>query len=179
MQEIWKPIAGFEGLYEISNLGRVKSLGRFRRAKGDAKTWMDERIKAPCAQREGYLSAHLYCEGRMTKRYVHRLVADAFLPNPLDLPEVNHLDGDKQNNSLANLAWSSRSENCRHALESDLYQTARGERAGNSKLSESDVREIRSLAASGMFHREIADQYRIGRKAVTKIVNRQRWEHVS
>lgn len=178
MQEIWKPIAGYEGLYEVSNLGRIKSLGRFRRAKGEALTWMDERIKAPSPQREGYLSAHLYREGRMSKRYVHRLVAEAFLQNPIDLPEVNHLDGDKRNNSLPNLEWSSRSDNCRHAIDTALYKMAKGEDSGNAKITELDVLEIRRLAESGTFHKDIASIYGIGRKAVTKIVNRQRWAHV-
>lgn len=179
MQEIWKPIAGFEGIYEISNLGRVKSLGRFRRAKGSAVIWMEERIKVPSSQREGYIAQHLYKEGRGYKRYVHRLTAEAFLENPEGKPQVNHIDGNKLNNCADNLEWVTGSENCRHAIDSELYQTARGEATGTAKLTEADVVEIRRMAASGYLHREIASIFGVGRKAVTKIVNRQRWAHVA
>ncbi|MED5492674.1 MAG: NUMOD4 domain-containing protein [Pseudomonadota bacterium] len=179
MQEIWKPISGYEGLYEVSNLGRVKSLGRMRVTKGGGKSWLPERIKAASSQREGYVSAHLYKNSKMSKRYIHRLVAEAFLANPNSLPQVNHLDGDKANNAATNLEWCSASDNCRHAVDFEIYQTARGEQSAMAKLTEESVIEIRQMAASGWLHREIAEIFGVGRKAVTKIVNRQRWKHVA
>ena len=179
MQEIWKPIAGYEGLYEISNLGRVKSLARTRRAKGLSTVPVPERIRALSVQREGYVSAHLHLDGKTNKIYVHRLVASAFLDNDAGLPQVNHLDGDKSNNCSSNLEWVTGSENCRHAVDEDLYRAARGEAAGNVTLTDAQVIEIRQMAASGYLHREIAEIFGVGRKNITKIVNRQRWKHIA
>lgn len=179
MQEIWKPIAGFEGIYDISNLGRVKSLARLRRAKGNAFAPVRERIRVPAIQREGYVCAFLCREGKSAKFYIHRLVATAFLDNPENLPQVNHIDGNKQNNRIDNLEWTTASQNCRHAIDESLYQSARGETAGNVKLTEENVREIRRLAVIGLMHKEIAELFGVGRKNITKIVNRQRWKHVA
>lgn len=101
--EIWKPIKGYEGLYEISNYGRVKSL---------ARTWVtghnsivrskDESILAPKKDR-GYLRVGLLKNGKRKLFSIHRLVAEHFIPNPLNKPEVNHRDGNKENNHFSNL----------------------------------------------------------------------------
>lgn len=114
----------------------------------------------------------------MTKFYVHRLVAMAFIENPNSSPQVNHVDGDKENNSVSNLEWCTPSENCTHALATNLYKPACGESSGSSVLTEADVIEIRGMAERGIYHKDIAEKFGIGRKAVTKIVNRQRWRHV-
>lgn len=110
--------------------------------------------------------------------YLHRIVAIAFIENPLNLPQVNHIDGDKLNNCASNLEWLSASDNCRHAIEEKLYVTAKGESAGNAVLTEADVLEIRRLAAAGVMQKDIAKNYSVKRQAITKIVNRQRWKHV-
>jgi hypothetical protein len=101
------------------------------------------------------------------------------LDNPENLPQVNHIDGNKQNNRIDNLEWTTASQNCRHAIDESLYQSARGETAGNVKLTEENVREIRRLAVIGLMHKEIAELFGVGRKNITKIVNRQRWKHVA
>lgn len=107
MEEIWKPAVGFEGLYEVSNLGRVKSLNYRRTGK--------ERILKPrrIEKKSGnvYYAVHLYKDGKAYDKPVHRLVAEAFIPNPDNLPEVNHKDENPLNNHVGNLEWCTQSYN--------------------------------------------------------------------
>lgn len=109
MTEIWKDIEGFVGFYQISSLGRVKSLHRLHRA---ANPYMQsERILKPRLNSSGYLYVDLYNDGKHKRCFVHRLVALHFVPNPNNLQEVNHKDENKTNNKANNLEWCSRSYN--------------------------------------------------------------------
>lgn len=112
MTEEWAPVVGFEGLYEVSSAGRVKGLSR-RDSLGRA---VPERILRPNPVSAGYMAVDLFKAGRRKMSLVHRLVARAFLENPLGLPQVNHLDGSKDNNSKGNLEWSSPRDNVIHAM---------------------------------------------------------------
>ena len=96
-KEIWKDIEGYEELYKVSNFGNVKSLNY--RHTGKEKT-----LKVG-KHRDDYLYVNLYKDGKMKSHSVHRLVAIAFIPNPYGLPEVNHIDEDKENNKASNLEW--------------------------------------------------------------------------
>ena len=103
-QEEWKPIPGYEGLYEVSNWGRIKSHLYCKSQK------TSERILSPGNSR-GYYYVELCKDGKRKKRSIHRLVAEAFIPNPSNLPEVNHKDENKENNYLGNLEWCDHSYN--------------------------------------------------------------------
>lgn len=107
MREVWKDVKGFEDIYQISNKGRLKS---FKRMK-------DGYILSTKNSKGDYLSVVL--EYKDLKRYVriHTLVAEAFIPNPYNKPQVNHKDGDKQNNCVENLEWVTEKENIRHAIK--------------------------------------------------------------
>ena len=108
--EIWKDIEGYEGLYQISNMGRVKSVERMKWCgKGYYKT--PERILKARKTKNGYLLVNLWKDGKIKSYYIHRLVAQAFLDNPDNLPEVNHIDQDKTNNKVENLEFCDRSYN--------------------------------------------------------------------
>lgn len=108
MREIWKDIKGLEGKYQISNKGRVKSLHY---------NWSDcKKVLIPQEQKTGYLCVNI--GGKL--RTIHRLVAEAFIENPNHLPQVNHIDGNKQNNRIENLEWISASDNLIHAYKSGL-----------------------------------------------------------
>lgn len=107
MEEIFKDIEGYEGLYQVSNLGRVKSLERLD-SRGHK---VNERILRLKKNRYGYLQVTLYINGKGKTIEIHRLVAIHFLPNPNNLPEVNHIDENKENNSLENLEWCDHSYN--------------------------------------------------------------------
>ena len=97
--EIWCPIKGYEGLYEVSDQGMVKSIG-----------YGKERILKP-ARNTGYLQVNLWKNGEMKTYRVHRLVAKTFIPNPNNLQEINHKDENKENNSVLNLEWCDRKYN--------------------------------------------------------------------
>ena len=99
-KEVWKPIKGYEGLYEVSNLGRVKSTER----RGAYGLKENGRIRS-LGERNGYRYIALCKDGKYKKQYVHRLVAQAFIPNPENLPCVNHKDESKGNNRVDNLEW--------------------------------------------------------------------------
>lgn len=117
--EIWKPVVGFENEYKVSNYGRVRTNSLFRTSK-DGRTYLVKaRILKQYKQR-GYLNVTLSKCGHYKKARVHRLVAAAFIPNPDNKPEVNHIDGNKQNNGVENLEWCTSAENSRHALEHGL-----------------------------------------------------------
>ena len=98
-KEIWKDIEGFEGLYQISNFGKVKSLHN----RGGIK----ERILKPYKKKNGYLQVKLRNKNHIKYETIHRLVAQAFLPNPTKLPSINHKDENKENNNVDNLEWCS------------------------------------------------------------------------
>lgn len=110
-KEIWKDIEGFEGLYQISTYGRVKSLGRYverircGKSEKSGKLWINEKIMSPVTCGAGYLSVALCKNNKTTHKMIHRLVAIAFIPNPNNLSQVNHKDENKTNNHIDNLEW--------------------------------------------------------------------------
>ena len=111
--EIWKDIEGYEGLYQVSNMGRVKSLERMKWCglNGGCYRIVPEKIMKGVGDGNGYLQVGLYREGKRKKCRINRLVAQAFLENPDNLPEVNHKDENKKNNCVDNLEWCSHSYN--------------------------------------------------------------------
>lgn len=112
--EYWKDIKGFEGLYQISNLKRVKSLPRMRVSKGGSLCPVSERILSQKIDRYGYPIATLSKDGKSHFIPVHKLMAQAFIPNPKHLPQVNHKDENKTNNHLSNLEWCTAGYNSRY-----------------------------------------------------------------
>ena len=113
--EQWCDIEGFENLYQISNTGRVKSLERIVKVTGgnNNSCFIKEKILKPSVGKQGYLSVVLCKDGKVYGRLIHRLVAQAFIPNPDNLPCVNHKDENPQNNNVTNIEWCSyRYNNC-------------------------------------------------------------------
>jgi hypothetical protein len=116
-KEIWADIAGYEGLYQVSNLGRVRR---------------DGRIKTQSEDRGGYLTVWLSKHSKMKCAKVHRLVAGAFIENPEEKRTVNHIDGDKKNNRIENLEWATHSENIIHANKMGLRVVTEAQRRAAS-----------------------------------------------
>ncbi len=117
---IWKPVVGFEGFYEVSDCGKVRSLDRMVKCSRSYKTrpWKGKILCQTLAATRGYYQVSLSKEGKISKVYVHRLVAEAFF---IERDEtVNHKDGDKTNNCVTNLEWVSYSENNKHAFRIGL-----------------------------------------------------------
>lgn len=119
MQEIWRDIQGYEGLYQVSNLGRVKSLKR----KTINNRCFKERILKTGLETVGYYSVVL-CKEKQKTKTIHRLVAETFIPNPNNYPCVNHKNGIKTDNRIENLEWCTYRENTKHAI--DVIQTNKG-----------------------------------------------------
>ena len=114
-EEIWKDIAGYEGLYQVSNFGRIKTVPHWQTYSDGDRHFYKERIRVPGVGHTGYLSIRLGSKGR--EAGVHRFVAEAFLPRIPGKNDVNHIDGDKSNNMVDNLEWVDRKENMRHCRD--------------------------------------------------------------
>src|SRR5690606_12557938 len=114
--EIWKDIAGYEGYYQISNLGRVKSLSRNTKI-GSGFRAEPERIMKQLLINSGYHTVLLKKQGKQSRKLVHRLVAEAFIPNTEGKGDVNHINCDRLDNRVFNLEWVTRSENLLHAVK--------------------------------------------------------------
>ncbi len=165
--EVWLPIKGFEGLYMISSLARVRSLpGRY--FKGN-RTKPDILLK-PASNREGYLSVKLYKNSMKTQKLIHRLVGDAFVPNPDNKKEFNHKDLNKLNNLPSNLEPNTRQENVEHAKVNGAI--LRGEQCPRSILTEKQVLEI--FYNNGTI-KEIAKKYSILTGMIRAVKSGQSW----
>lgn len=147
MTELWKPIVGFEGLYEVSNLGRVRSLPKDVPYKGSSTfAHRKGRILSLVSDSYGYKIVNLSKDRNQCGKKVHRLVAEAFLENPSNLPQVNHKDGNKENNSVGNLEWCTAKQNIRHKFDV-LGYTTKDIRPGR-KVSMPDGRVFISIKAA-------------------------------
>lgn len=130
-EEIWKNIRDYEGLYQISNNGNVKSLGRWVNTKCKGKRWQEGKILKPSVDKKGYLYVCLCKNGYMKNYYVHRLVAEAFISNPNNYPCVNHKDENKQNNCVENLEFCTVKYNVNYGTRNKRV----AEKQTNGKLS--------------------------------------------
>ena len=120
---IWKPIKGFEGLYEVSNQGQIKSCQRIIICKDGKKKHLKEKILNPAKGTYGRNQYTLCKNGIKYSVRGYRIVAETFLENPLNLPEVNHKDGNNLNDCVENLEWISQKDNEQHALSNNLFNT--------------------------------------------------------
>jgi hypothetical protein len=117
-EEIWKDIVKYEGYYQASNLGRIKSVKRYvhRGFMNDLKT-VPEKIRQASLDKHGYLTIRLHINGTRKNYFIHRLIAETFLENIEKKPQVNHIDGDRKNCHLSNLEWVTQSENIKHSFK--------------------------------------------------------------
>lgn len=112
--EIWKDIKGYKGYYQISNLGKVKSMDRYAKVCGGGLRAVKGKILKPQIMTNGYLYYGLNRDGKVKNHSAHRLVAVHFIPNPNNKPEVNHIDENIKNNTVRNLEWVTSKENANH-----------------------------------------------------------------
>jgi hypothetical protein len=188
LDEIWRPVDGFGGLYQVSNLGGVRSLDRIiRRKDGSVENKKGRVLKQSMSGKgyatgKGYLFVPLCYEGKRKLMYVHRLVALAFL-TPSDAPHVNHIDLNKTNNAASNLEWVTPKENIRHAV--DMGQFAIAHQGGmtlavnnpnrRKKLTPEAVDDIRKACARGERQADIGARFGITQAIVSKIHRGQIW----
>lgn len=175
--EIFKPCFGYEGFIEVSNLGRVKSLSRIVKTKGGStRTTMPRIMKQPYSPK-GYRTVNIMIGGIQKHHRVHRLVMQTFVPNPEDKPEVNHINGIKDDNRLENLEWVTSKENSLHAIRTGLQKTNCGEKVGNSKLTNENVLEILELNGK-VSQGEIAKRFNVCQQTVSAVVRNITWNHL-
>ncbi len=148
-RERWEPVVGYEGLYEVSDLGRVRSLDRVIMGADGVPKPHHGRVLSPFKRSRCYLYVSLWKNGSKITEAVHRLVAFAFLPNPHGKPEVNHIDGCKTNNRAENLEWCTRSENVKHAFMTGLCETSR-ERIAEMSRRAAALNEKRVVRSDGI-----------------------------
>jgi hypothetical protein len=163
--EIWKDIEGNEGRCQISNKGRIKYLLSNYPVK----------ITKGSRTNKGYKIGWVIKNGKKTSRGIHCLVAEAFIPNPLNLPEVNHKNGKKWDNRVENLEWCTHAENMKHARVTKLMNPQKGEKNGNSKLTKSQVLKVIKLKGK-YTQQKIADIFGITQAQVSFIHNNKSWK---
>lgn len=176
--EIWKNIIGFEGLYEISNLGKIKSIKRKCPSKNGLRT-VPEKIMKTKLDKDGYEVINLAKNGGKIYISIHRLLGIAFIPNPLNLPQINHIDGIKTNNKLENLEWVTEKENIQHAFKTGLSISVKGEKRAFSKLTDEKVKEIREIySKGGISLKKLGILYKVAPETLNRAIHRKTWKHV-
>lgn len=168
-QEIWKDVVGYEELYQVSNLGRVKS---FRRSPNGVI--LKKRVGGNLYDR-----AYLGCKDKSGDFNVHRLVAEAFIPNPENKPYINHINGIRDDNRVENLEWCTASENHLHKFRSLGYIGVCGEKHGNSLLRDKDVIQILYFHKLGYKNKEIASIFNVDNSTISDILRGKNWSHLT
>lgn len=177
--EIWKPVQGYEGYYEVSNVPRVRSVDRTVICK-DGRVWFFKgQIMNPVIGKKGYYVINLSKDGKKQLMKPHRLKAIAFIPNPNNYPCLNHRDGNKLNNGLhadgnENLEWCTVKHNVIHAVETGLQPR---ERKGKIKISE--LPTIVELIKNKVSPKEIARQYKVSARTIRAIIDGENWSDIT
>lgn len=174
----WAAVAGYEGLYEVSDLGQVRRIGRAaRNGRGHGGGARIGRILRPLPHRGGYRAVQLWKDGSMRRFLLHVIVARAFLGVPPEGTEVNHIDGVKPHNAANNLEYVTRTGNMEHAYRTGLR--ASGEQHPWSKLSAEQVAEIRKIHATGeMGCRKLGRRFGVAKATIQLIINGRNWANV-
>ena len=185
-EEIWKDIIiekngvlyDYTGIYQVSNLGRIRSLDRItpdgRNIKGQ--------VKAVKINRDGYVMVELYKNRKGVRHLVHRIVATAFIKNdnPVNKTEVNHIDLNRKNNVVTNLEWISHTDNVKYSYKQGSHKGRQiGEKNNKARLTEEQVIDTRRKYDSGeMTQMELAKEYNVGWSTIHNIVFRLTWKHI-
>lgn len=181
--EKWKDIKGHEGQHEVSSCGRVRSVDRTiskvdGRYDKQVTFYKQGRIKTLTYHHGQYFIIKLSNEGKNKTHFVHRLVAEAFLPNPNNLPIVNHKNSIKTDNNIENLEWVSNSENVKHAIKNKLTTICSGENHGACKYTDEDILKIRKLYKDKLSLTEIGKIMGTNKARIWEIVHRKTWKHI-
>ncbi len=178
---IIKPIKGYEELYEVSDSGKIFACEKKVKRKNHNKDFIfihkRKELKLQ-ANNANYLHVGLHKNGKQKTYRVNRLVAEAFISNPLNLPLVLHKDDNKENNSDWNLEWGTQKRNIKQMLDRNRAYR-KGENAHFVKLTEKEVLEIRRLYATGKYIQEIlANQFNVTRRTIGDVTGRRSWNHI-
>ena len=179
--EVWKDLPDFEGIYQVSTKGRVRSLKYTKYGKPHIlkQTVIVEKSHQKYKNSNGYVYVKLHVNGKCYTKRVHRLVAITFIPNPENKDQVNHIDGNTLNNCVENLEWSNGSENILHArrvLKRGIPRLI-GERHGNANLTWNDVNKIREDYPKdiNLDYKDFAEIYSVNPCAIGDIIMNKSW----
>jgi len=180
-KEIFKDIPEYEGLYQISNLGRVKSLEKKRNVSKNSYRIYHEKILKPVIsskkRKSSYTQVTLCNNTVKTKHAVHHLVLETFVSLCPNNFQARHLDGNPSNNKLSNLAWGTAQDN---ANDRTLHNhNCPGEKNGNSKLKRNQVIIIKKLLKSKHTHKQIALKYNVSETTISNIDRKVTWKHIT
>ena len=164
--ENWKDIKGYEGIYQISKIGMVKSLA----GTGSGKRPHDSMMNT-FGNGNGYAYVTLTKNKKRRNHYIHRLVAEAFVSNPESKPQVNHIDCNKKNNTWNNLEWVTPKENMRHAVENGRMNID-----GVRKIDFADACLIRLKDKEGVSRVELCNEFDLSPAQISRIVNYKNWK---
>ena len=172
MEEIWKDIAGYEGLYQVSNLGKVRSVQRSIVYNGKGKgsgthTYPSIELKQGLNS-VGYYPVSLSVNNHRKRYMVHRLVATAFCQHPIGKDYVNHIDGNYLNNKADNLEWLSCVENVRHAIVNNIHKIY-GEDSHRAKFSNEQARIIRKIRNKGISTKDLTILLGVHKSCINRI----------
>ena len=175
--EYWSDIPNYEGYYQVSNHGNVRSLNRSVVQQNGRKQFIKGKTIKPHLTNKGYFKVHLWRDGKKISRSIHRLVAMAFLANSLNKPQVNHINGCKTDNNLCNLEWNTQSEQQIHAYQNGLQ--ARGEKHHYAKLSLEEVIQIKQSLKSQVLQKDLAAKFNISQQTISAIKTNSRWNDIA
>lgn len=178
MPELWKTVVNYEGLYEVSNRGRVRSFDRLCRGPRGSTQIRKGRILSAGKDGSGYLTVSLSKSVCRTHK-VHRLVAEAFIENPSAMPVVNHRDGIKTNNNWRNLEWTDHKGNHSHAIETGLSISIAGSSHHMAKLDEEGTRSVILRLCNGESCASIARSLSLDATCISQINRGKSWRHVT
>lgn len=176
--EIWKDIEGYEGIYQVSDEGNVRSLDRITKYKNTIhKMKLSGKPIKGNTNTRGYRYVNLCKNSNKKTITVHRLVMKHFIPNHENKSEINHIDGNKTNNKLSNLEWVTSKENYDHSVSIGLRKNRY--KGNNPKLNENEVKAIREMYDSGNYtQKEIAEKYDVNRNTIGDLLSRKSWSWV-
>ena len=184
--EVWKDVVGYKGLYQVSNFGNVKSLDRIVNKPNGVSYLRKGKICTQSKSNLGYMTVGFTVNNKKVNKYVHRLVAEAFITNMNDYPQVNHIDCDKTNNRMYNLEWCTNSQNHIHASKNGLNKlhlhrvAYSGEENGRSLLTKEQVLEIKQKYIPYKYSaKKLSKEYNISESCITHILNNTSWKEIS
>ena len=177
-KEEWRDIPNFEGYYQASSLGNIRSVERTVVHKDGKVTVFRGKVLKQKINYKGYAVVYLSKNCKKYSSLVHRLVAFAFIKNPKDHPQINHINGAKEDNRIENLEWCTNQQNCAHAHEIGIVNGAKGERVGTSKLKRHEVLFIIDSYPNQFSAKEICALFNMHRGEPSVIRRGKSWKHM-